>query len=102
MEAFHVRLKNLRQVKGLKATEVANQIEVPPSTYREWEAGSKIMGGEIVYLKLAKCLEVSVLELLSGEKVNRSTPLELIERIERDLQKLKEILLCQQATALKS
>lgn len=67
--------------------KVAKALEVPESTYREWEYGRAIQGEP--YLEIAALLEVTLHELLSGKKPGRANVLEKIEQIESSLRELK-------------
>lgn len=68
MEAFHQRLRRLREAKGLSSKEVARRIGKPETTYREWEYGRAIQG-EKPYVALSKVYGISVYELLGGSQV---------------------------------
>jgi transcriptional regulator with XRE-family HTH domain len=69
MEKFNERLKRLRQIKNLSVKEVANEIGVSTSTYREWEYGRKINGEP--YSLLASVFEVDLSELLTGRSSSK-------------------------------
>ena len=58
------RLKKLRSEKGLTIRDVATALDVPISTYRDWEYGKAIRGEP--YQKLAELFEVTLDELLIG------------------------------------
>lgn len=90
MEQFGSRLKRLRQEKQLSTKQMSLMTGIPISTYREWEAGRQVLGQP--YVKLAQALEVNVYELLTGERMDRFEGHELIEKIEKDLSRLKQIL----------
>ena len=62
---------------------MARQIQVAPSTYREWEYGRAIKGEP--YAKLAQVFQTTLSELLLGEEARSST-------IRKDLQEVEEIL----------
>lgn len=70
MEKISNRLRRLRTRRGLSQKEVAAQIGVPQSTYRDWEYGKKIVGEP--YVDLAQVFEVSLVELLNGKKTEAS------------------------------
>ena len=55
-------LKQLRARKKLTLREVAELLDIPVSTYRDWEYGKAIQGEP--YVKLAKIFGVSLSELL--------------------------------------
>ena len=58
------RLKRLRTDKGLTIREVATALDLPVSTYRDWEYGKAIRGEP--YENLAGLIEVTLDELLIG------------------------------------
>lgn len=66
-EIFHQRLKRLRNENKLTVKEMSARIGVPESSYREWEYGRAITGGEH-YIQIAKVLGLSVYELLTGNR----------------------------------
>ncbi len=68
--------------------DIAQQIGVSDSTYREWEYGRSIRG-EQCYEKLASALRISVYELVTGKPTSFQKMAETIERIERELEELK-------------
>ena len=80
------RLLNLRLKKGLSLSELARDIGVSPSTYREWEQGRKIKGEP--YEKLALILGVSINELLTGKKHKIDVFLEDIESAVKGIRSL--------------
>lgn len=87
-ELFYQRLRRLRQQRGMTAKEVAEQIGVSPTTYREWEYGRSILGEP--YLKLAKVFGVSVHELLSGLKNSHEDLEQEVHQAIEHLNKLKD------------
>lgn len=66
METLSERLKKLRNEKNFSINEVAKKIGVSPSTYRTWENGAEIRGEP--YPKIAQVFNISVNELITGEK----------------------------------
>lgn len=64
---FSKRLELYRRRLGLSMKDIAKRVGVPESTYRDWEYGSE-MRGEKYYERLARALEVSIEELLTGEQ----------------------------------
>lgn len=66
MKTLGQRLKVFRTKKTLSAREVAFQVGVSVSTYRDWENGRAIKGEP--YTKLAEILGVHVLEVLEGRR----------------------------------
>ena len=85
------RLKLLREKRGLTARQLADQIGVPVSTYREWEYGRAIVGEP--YVAMSKALDVGVHELLTGESPSRTSYIAKIEKITTALFELKALLL---------
>ncbi len=59
------RLRELRQKTGKTPRQVATEIGVSESTYREWEIGRKIRGEP--YAALARALNSSVSFIITGE-----------------------------------
>ncbi len=66
MKTLGQRLKIFRTKTTLSAREVASQVGVSVSTYRDWENGRAIKGEP--YTKLAEVLGVHVLEVLEGRR----------------------------------
>jgi transcriptional regulator with XRE-family HTH domain len=85
--SFHDRLRLIRLEQGLSLRQAAQRAEVPISTYREWEAGRKIIGEP--YEKIAYALNVTLYTLLTGKVSNLSEPLNIVEKIEAQLKELK-------------
>ena len=71
MSTLSTRLKSYRVQKRLTMKQVASAINVPVTTYREWEYG-RIIRGE-PYVALAKVFEITVYELLTGVKSDKRT-----------------------------
>lgn len=90
-ESLGERLKKLREKKGLTVKDVSDKIEVPITTYREWEHGRKIVGEP--YIQLSKVFEISVYELITGEKASSTELFKSVEVIEIELKKIKQNLL---------
>jgi transcriptional regulator with XRE-family HTH domain len=80
MEKLNVRLKKMRNTKGLTINELSLRTGISPSTYKEWEAGRQIRGEP--YAKLALALEVSVHELITGEKPKSKQIFEILDQVE--------------------
>lgn len=87
---FGIRLQNLRNKLGLSPTQVAKAVGVSISTYREWENGRSIRGEP--YFELAKVLQVSLLELLTGITNENSKILDDFNELESKFKKFKETL----------
>jgi len=65
----------------------ANRLEVPVSTYREWEYGRDLRGHQ-AYVKMAHIFGVGVQELLVGKKPNRQ---EIVLKLDTAINQLKEL-----------
>ena len=64
-ERLSQRLERLRKAQGLTAKAMAQLIEVPESTYREWEHGRGLKLPP--FQKISQVLSISVTELVCGE-----------------------------------
>ncbi len=82
-----LRLKSLREQRGLSARDVAIQIGVAESTYRDWEYGRAIKGEP--YIALAKIFGVTLSELLavdiSDEKAYVLSRLKTMEALLKEI-----------------
>lgn len=87
---FGHRLRQLRNKQDLSASEVAYALGVSVSTYREWENGRAIRGEP--YSQLAKILQVSLSELLTGESMEISKVLRDFHELEEVVKKFKQTL----------
>jgi transcriptional regulator with XRE-family HTH domain len=87
LDTFHRRLKKLRERKGLTVKEAAKLIDVPMTTYRDWEYGRAVTGEP--YVKIAKAFGVSLNWLLDFTDEEQPNPEEIIDRVVNDLQQLK-------------
>ena len=91
---FGSRLKVLRVTRGLTVVQISKRVGVSTSTYRDWEYGRKISGHE-AFLNLAEILNVSLFELMAGEKIDNKKGGEIfksMEMIEQLVTKQKENL----------
>ena len=86
-EALYVRLRRLRKTRGLSVKEMTKALKVPESTYREWEYGRAIQGEP--YLKLSEVLEISVYELLGGDKTEATAIFSTLEGLEAEIKKVR-------------
>lgn len=84
------RLRSLREKRNLSASITAQRLQIPLSTYREWENGRAIRG--LPYARLAEIFEISLHELLTGKKIENQQLLESVRAIEKELDKLKKDL----------
>lgn len=89
MENLSKRLQTLRLKQGLSQKEVADQLGIAASTYRDWEYGKQIKGEP--YLDLAEVFQVSLTELLTGNKEKVSVKiLEDLNEIERIVELIRK------------
>ena len=89
---FGKRLKMCRESRKLSVKDVSRGIDVPVTTYREWEYGRTVQGIE-PYLKLSAFFEMSLYELMSGQcSPQRAELMERVKFIEVELKKLKNML----------
>ena len=89
MESLSKRLQVLRLKQGFSQKEVADQLGIAPSTYRDWEYGKQIKGEP--YVDLAGVFQVSLTELLTGNKGDISTKiLADLKQIERVVESIKK------------
>jgi transcriptional regulator with XRE-family HTH domain len=86
-EAFHERLARLRKSQNLTAKEVADYIEVPASTYRDWENGKGLRVPP--YQKISHVLNVSLAELITGKRPELGDAIELLEDLEKKVREIK-------------
>ncbi len=86
-ETFSARLKRLRKHKGFSQKDVAKKIGVPVTTYREWEYGRLIQGEP--YVEIAKALDVTLGELLTGHSPGYEKISQAVENVETAIASLK-------------
>jgi len=91
MNTLHERLKKYRVRRGLTLAEAATLSGVPVSTYKEWENGRQIRGEP--YVALAQTYQISLQELLTGEKSQLGPALEQLDQLEQQIQTLKKNLI---------
>lgn len=86
-ERFDERLKRLRIEKGLTAQAMADAINVPGSTYRDWENGK---GLRIPPLEeISQVLAISVIELVTGRQNSRSDVVSSLAAVETQLRQIR-------------
>jgi transcriptional regulator with XRE-family HTH domain len=87
-------LRRHRQSQGLSMKKVAEAVQVPVSTYRDWEYGSKVPAN--VAPRLAEVLGVSTRDLLG---LTKSQPelYEVLLLLEDGVSKLRRIWLQENA-----
>lgn len=83
MESMNQRLLRLRKKRGLTLKQMAQEIGVPTSTYRDWEYNETLRGN--YYMKISKVLKVSLYELITGEKPNNQRVLQILEEVENKI-----------------
>ncbi len=83
MESLGSRLRRLRVQRGLDASEIAKQVGVSVSTYRDWEGGRQIRGEP--YAKLADVFGVSLSQILLGGQPDKT-------EVERELATIEAAL----------
>lgn len=86
-ELFHERLERLRKERKLTAKSMAQLIDVPESTYREWEKGRGIK--QPPFKKISHVFAISVTELVTGEQPEWHDVLKRIMEIEKSLAELR-------------
>jgi transcriptional regulator with XRE-family HTH domain len=91
MEAIAKRLKRLRLNKGLSLKQVAEELQISPSTYRDWEYGKAIQGEP--YVALAEVMGVSLMELMTGKINQHQDLLEGLQRLEENVKSMRNIVL---------
>ena len=87
---FGRKLRSFREKSGKSVKEVAAEVGVSVSTYREWENGRKIQGEP--YEQIARSLGVSLQVLLS--KRQKKSPIEslTLSSLNFDLLELRDLL----------
>lgn len=90
METIAERIKRIRTDKGLSLRDVALQSGIPVSTYRDWENGRSIKAE--AYEKMARVLNISLNELLTGKRPNPREILIKVHEIESACKVIRESL----------
>lgn len=91
METIGQRLKRLRIKKRLSLKQVAEQLGISASTYRDWEYGKAIQGEP--YMDLAKVLNVGIVELITGKDRQNDDLTKAIQSLETIVSDIKTIAL---------
>jgi transcriptional regulator with XRE-family HTH domain len=86
-ETMGKRLKRFREEKNLTATVVARLIDVPESTYREWEYGRGLKLPPCQ--KISQVLDISITELVTGELPDLQVHLEDLRKLEESLRETR-------------
>ena len=87
---FAKKLKKLRIDKGHTLKEVATGIDVPLTTYREWEYGRETKGVHPL-IKLADFYQIGLNELIRGEsQYSLGDVIFIVKKIEKELEKIKK------------
>lgn len=87
---FGKRLKKLRETKNISTKQIAEALDVPVTTYREWENGRAIRG--LPYVKIAKFYKISLTELMTGQKPNKNLLMEEFQQLESALHQYQKVL----------
>jgi len=87
LEPIYERLERLRKQAGLSAAEMARLIDVPESTYREWENGRGMKLPP--FQKISEVLSISVTELIIGQTPELDSVVRELESIEKNIRVLK-------------
>ena len=90
IEPFGHRLKRLRRAKGLSVKELALQLKIAETTYREWEYGRAIQGEP--YPAIAIALGVGLTELLTGESPKADELFVHLSSVETGIKELRRKL----------
>lgn len=85
------RLKIRRSHLELTQKQMALKIGVPHTTYREWEYGRQIQSPEML-LRVASICQVSLHELITGEKAKPNQQIKELDQIISRLLSLKSNL----------
>jgi transcriptional regulator with XRE-family HTH domain len=86
-ERFDQRLKRLRMEKGLTAQAMAEAIEVPGSTYRDWESGKGLRIPPLE--KISQVLAISVTEFVTGRQGSKTDLVNDLTAIEEKLREIR-------------
>jgi len=92
-----IKLKELRQLKGLKQNELAIELNIPKSTYNYWENGKIEIDFKNLF-KLADYFNVSIDYLLGHDYITKLASLtddenELIEKYRKCNEKNKALII---------
>ena len=90
-ETLGKRLERLRKEKNFTAKQVARLIEVPESTYHDWESNRNAKN-QMPFQKISLVLAVSVTELITGELPDKQELLEGVKELEEKIIELKNII----------
>lgn len=90
MGSIHERLRKFRLKAGLTLQQVSDRTGIPVSTYKEWENGRQIRGEP--YLLLARVYQVSLQELITGEKTQLGPVLEKLDSMIGEIEAVKRDL----------
>lgn len=85
---FHQRLKKFREEKGLSPKDMARELEVSLSTYRDWEYGRKILGEP--YMMIAQTLGIGLNELFGNEDKHYKEIKNAINKVKITLKELED------------
>ncbi|MES2769314.1 MAG: helix-turn-helix transcriptional regulator [Bdellovibrionota bacterium] len=91
METMGKRLNRLRIKRGLSLKQVAEQLNISASTYRDWEYGKAIQGEP--YMDLAKVLNIGIVELMTGSRSQNQDLIRAIQSLDKIVSDIKTIAL---------
>ncbi|MDO9184197.1 MAG: helix-turn-helix transcriptional regulator [Bacteriovorax sp.] len=86
-ESLGQRLERLRKERNLTAKAMSRLIDIPESTYREWEYGRGLKLPPCQ--KISQVLGISVSELITGEGPKWKNHLEDLETLEQNLREIR-------------
>ncbi len=85
------RLRRFRNKNNLSVKNVALALNIPTTTYREWENGRKIVGEP--YIALAQLFKISVHELITGEIFTDNNVIASLDLVQNEISKIRQHLL---------
>lgn len=85
------KMKERRVQLNLKVKDVAYQIGVAESTYRDWENGRKIQGEP--YQLIADALEMNILELMEIQTSSFRLLMQEVENLEKHIKNIRKIVM---------
>lgn len=81
-------MKKQRLKLDIKVKDIAKEIGVAESSYREWENGRKIQGEP--YLKIAEILQIPVAQLLGTAETQITPILACIDELENHVKNIRK------------
>lgn len=86
-EPLNKRLERFRRERGLTAKAMAKLIEVPESTYREWEYGRGLKLPP--FQLISQALAISVTELVTGVQPDWQKHLDDLAKVQKNLHEMR-------------